>query len=196
MLSKIRMEFEGLSDKRYNELDKELRDDLAKYRRMRRDVLKFEKEIEKCRERIKELQLKSKKYNRRLIELYDSIKFLKDDFIPIVGIVGYEKSGDVYWNVNVKFRKNNKSYYLGSDSKVREVLYKKVGVGLKVKKETIYPSLSSTDLISCPAFETTIEQIIHHSIVIDQINCFKVRFGAASEYTGRKYTKNSMKLYF
>ena len=53
MLSKIRMEFEGLSDKRYNELDKELRDDLAKYRRMRRDVLKFEKEIEKCRERIK-----------------------------------------------------------------------------------------------------------------------------------------------
>jgi len=137
MLSKIRMEFKGLSDERYNELDKELRDDLAKYRRMRRDVLKFEKEIEKCRERIKELQLKNKRYNRRLIELYDNIKFLKDDFIPIVGIVGYEKSGDVYWNVNVKFRKNNKSYYLGSDSKVREVLYKKVGVGLKVKKETI-----------------------------------------------------------
>lgn len=137
MLSKIRMEFKGLSDEVWNSFDKDLKNDIAKYRRVRRDVLKSEKEIEKCRERIKELQLKNKKYNKILNHLYEKIKFVKDDFLPIVGIVGNRKKDSVYWNVNVKFRKNNRSFYLGSDSKVREVLNKNIGVGLNVKKDTI-----------------------------------------------------------
>ena len=137
MLSKIRMEFKGLSDEVWNSFDKGLRDDISKYRRVRRDVIKFEKEIEKSREKIKELQLKNKKYNRILNHLYEKIKFVKDDYLPIVGIVGNNKNDSVYWNVNVKFRKNNRSFYLGNDNKVREVLYKNVGVGLNVKKDTI-----------------------------------------------------------
>ena len=37
MISKHKTQFEGISDKVWNSLDKKLRDDLSKYRRVRRD---------------------------------------------------------------------------------------------------------------------------------------------------------------
>ena len=38
MISKHKTQFEGLSDKVWNSLDKDLQTDLSKYRRVRRDV--------------------------------------------------------------------------------------------------------------------------------------------------------------
>ena len=55
MISKHKISFEGISDKVWENLDKKLQIDVSKYRRVRRDVIKFEKEIEKQRELIKEL---------------------------------------------------------------------------------------------------------------------------------------------
>ena len=56
MISKHKLSFEGISDKKWKSLDKNLRDDVSKYRRVRRDVIKFEKEI-------KPINLKISKYN-------------------------------------------------------------------------------------------------------------------------------------
>jgi len=138
-LNKHKMGFESVSDDVWNSFDKELQIDLGKYRRVRRDEIKFDKEIDKLNEKIKEYRERKKKYNKILTHLYDKINHIKDDFLPIVNIVGYNKKSDgmVYWNVNVKFKKKLRSWYLGKDDKIREILYKNVGVGLKVKKDTI-----------------------------------------------------------
>ena len=58
MISKHKTQFEGLSDKVWNSLDKDLQLDLSKYRRVRRDVIKFEKEIDNFRIKIKDKQNK------------------------------------------------------------------------------------------------------------------------------------------
>ena len=47
MISKHKISFEGISDKIWKNLDKKLQIDVSKYRRVRRDVIKFKKEIEK-----------------------------------------------------------------------------------------------------------------------------------------------------
>ena len=138
MLDKHRMEFEGLSDKVWNNLDKTTQIDLAKYRRVRRDVLKFEKEIEKCRDKIKELQNKSREYNKILTHLYGKINHLKSDYFPLINIIGYKKNGNdsLYWNINIEFKNKLRSFYLGSDNKVRLRMkdYCKVGYRVSEKK--------------------------------------------------------------
>jgi len=123
MISKHKTQFEGISDKIWNSLDKKLQIDLSKYRRVRRDVLKFEKEIESYRSKIKDKQSEIKHYNQILTHLYGKINHLKTDFIPIVNVVSYSKLNKTYFNINVKFKNNIKSIYVGSNDKL-SVIFK------------------------------------------------------------------------
>ena len=131
MISKHKLSFEGISDKIWKNLDKKLQIDVSKYRRVRRDVIKFKKEIEKQKELIKEKQLKVKKYNKILTHLYSKINHLKSDYLPIINVVSYSKNDNkdfIYWNINVKFQNKIKSNYLGSDIKVRKEFKDRIGL--------------------------------------------------------------------
>ena len=131
MISKHKISFEGISDKVWENLDKKLQIDVSKYRRVRRDVIKFEKEIEKQRELIKEKQFKVRKYNKILTHLYSKINHLKSDYLPIINVVSYSKNDNkdfIYWNINVKFQNKIKSNYLGSDIKVRKEFKDRIGL--------------------------------------------------------------------
>ena len=131
MISKHKLSFEGISDKVWENLDKKLQIDVSKYRRVRRDVIKFKKEIEKQKELIKEKQLKVKKYNKILTHLYSKINHLKSDYLPIINVVSYSKNDNkdfIYWNINVKFQNKIKSNYLGSDIKVRKEFKDRIGL--------------------------------------------------------------------
>ena len=131
MISKHKISFEGISDKIWKNLDKTLQIDVSKYRRVRRDVIKFKKEIEKQKELIKEKQLKVKKYNKILTHLYSKINHLKSDYLPIINVVSYSKNDNkdfIYWNINVKFQNKIKSNYLGSDIKVRKEFKDRIGL--------------------------------------------------------------------
>ena len=128
MISKHKTQFEGLSDKVWDSLDKKLQIDLSKYRRVRRDVIKFEKEIEGYRSKIKDKQNKIRQYNKILNHLYGKINHLKSDYIPIVNVVSYTKSDKVYYNLNVKFKNNIKSIYIGSNDKLSVIFKEKLGL--------------------------------------------------------------------
>ena len=131
MISKHKISFEGISDKVWENLDKKLQIDVSKYRRVRRDVIKFKKEIEKQKELIKEKQLKVKKYNKILTHLYSKINHLKSDYLPIINVVSYSKNDNkdfIYWNINVKFQNKIKSNYLGSDNIVRKEFNDRIGL--------------------------------------------------------------------
>lgn len=123
MISKHKTQFEGLSDKVWNSLDKDLQTDLSKYRRVRRDVIKFEREIENFKTKIKDKQNKIREYNKILTHLYGKINHLKSDFIPIVNVVIYKRDGKNYFNINVKFKNKITSVYIGSYDKLK-VLFK------------------------------------------------------------------------
>lgn len=130
MLKKHEQSFEYINDKIYNLLTPEIKDGLDKYRRVRRDIIKDEKEIEKLKEKIKEKQTKIKRYNDIINHLYGKIEHLKSDYDPTVSFVKYKKklrrTNEVvyYWNCNVKYRRTNCSIYLGSDEKLRELFVK------------------------------------------------------------------------
>lgn len=134
MISKHKTQFEGLSDKVWNSLDKKLQNDLSKYRRVRRDIIKFEKEIESFRSKIKDKQNKVRQYNKILNHLYGKINHLKSDYIPIVNVVSYVKSNKVYYNINVKFKNNIKSMYVGNYEKLSLIFKDKLGLNRRPNK--------------------------------------------------------------
>lgn len=137
MISKHKTQFEGLSDKVWDSLDKKLQIDLSKYRRVRRDVIKFEKEIESYRSKIKDKQNKIRQYNKILNHLYGKINHLKSDYIPIVNVVSYVKSDKVYYNINVKFKNNIKSIYVGSYENLSIMFKEKLSLNKKPNKNKI-----------------------------------------------------------
>ena len=137
MISKHKTQFEGLSDKVWNSLDKKLQNDLSKYRRVRRDVIKFEKEIESFRSKIKDKQNKVRQYNKILNHLYGKINHLKSDYIPIVNVVSYVKSNKVYHNINVVFKNQIKSIYIGSNDKLSVIFKDRLGLKRKPNKTKI-----------------------------------------------------------
>ena len=137
MISKHKTQFEGLSDKVWDSLDKKLQIDLSKYRRVRRDVIKFEKEIESYRSKIKDKQNKIRQYNKILNHLYGKINHLKSDYIPIVNVVSYVKFDNVYYNINVKFKNHIKSIYIGSNDKLSVIFKEKLGLKRKPNKTKI-----------------------------------------------------------
>ena len=141
MISKHKLSFEGISEKKWNSLSKNLRDDVSKYRRVRRDVIKFEKEIDKYKNQIQTKKDKIKEYNKILTHLYGKISYLKSDYFPIVNVVNYKKSDNVFWNINIKFKNYIKSIYLGSDKKIRKMLSEKIGMRKNVSKDKLKQKL-------------------------------------------------------
>ena len=137
MISKHKTQFEGLSEKVWDSLDNKLQIDLSKYRRVRRDVIKFEKEIESYRSKIKDKQNKIRQYNKILNHLYGKINHLKSDYIPIVNVVSYVKFDNVYYNINVKFKNHIKSIYIGSNDKLSVIFKEKLGLKRKPNKTKI-----------------------------------------------------------
>ena len=128
MISKHKTQFEGLSDKVWNSLNKDLQLDLSKYRRVRRDVIKFEKEVDNFRIKIKDKQNKIREYNRILTHLYGKINHLKSDYIPIINVVLYKRDGKNYFNINVKFKNKTNSIYIGSYDKLKVLFKHKLGL--------------------------------------------------------------------
>jgi len=137
MISKHKISFESISKERWKTLDKKLKDDIGKYRRVRKQTFKWNEEIEELKIDIKEIQLKVKKYNKILTHLYGKINVVKGDFLPIINVVSYDKKGNTYWNINVKFQNKIKSTYLGSDNKVRKEFSDRIGLRKNVSNSKL-----------------------------------------------------------
>ena len=141
MISKHKLSFEGISDKKWKSLDKNLRDDVSKYRRCRRKVLEWENDVKELKNEISKKKNRIKEYNKILTHLYGKISFLKSDYFPIVNVVNYKKGDNVFWNINVKFKNYVKSIYLGSDKKIRKMLSEKIGMRKNVSKDKLKQKL-------------------------------------------------------
>lgn len=135
MIKKYKESFESFSKKVYDGFDKKTQSDLSKFRRVRRDVIKWENEISNYKSKIKERREKINRYYKILNKLYGRINHLKSDYIPIVNVVSYKKDVSIYWNINVKFKNYIKSIYLGSDKKLREIFNEKIGLRKNISKE-------------------------------------------------------------
>lgn len=135
VIKKYKESFESFSKKVYDGFDKKTQSDLSKFRRVRRDVIKWENEISNYKSKIKERREKINRYYKILNKLYGRINHLKSDYIPIVNVVSYKKDVSIYWNINVKFKNYIKSIYLGSDKKLREIFNEKIGLRKNISKE-------------------------------------------------------------
>ena len=51
--------------------------------------------------------------------------------------MSYKKDESIYWNINVKFKNQIKSIYLGSDNKIREIFKDRVGLRKNVSKDKL-----------------------------------------------------------
>lgn len=136
MIKKYKESFEFIPKKVLDKIgDKKLESDLYKFRRVRREILKWEGEISNYESKIKERKEKINSYYKKLHRLYGKINHLKSDYIPIINVVSYKKDVSIYWNINVKFNNYIKSIYLGSDKKLREIFNEKIGVRKNISKE-------------------------------------------------------------
>ena len=86
---------------------------------------------------IKNKKKRIKEYKKIVTHLYEKINVLRSDFVPIVNVVSYSKSGSLYWNLNVKMKKQIRSIYLGSDKKLREIFKSKIGMRKNINKDKL-----------------------------------------------------------
>ena len=142
MISKWKDSFEYIPKKILDKLPKKDRNDLYKFRRVRRKVFEWENDVEELNNEIKNKKKRIKEYKKIVTHLYEKINVLRSDFVPIVNVVSYSKSGSLYWNLNVKMKKQIRSIYLGSDKKLRENFsYKSLSNSSSVM--TLMPSSSA-----------------------------------------------------
>ena len=137
MISKWKDSFEYIPKKILDKLPKKDRNDLYKFRRVRRKVFEWENDVEELNNEIKNKKKRIKEYKKIVTHLYEKINVLRSDFVPIVNVVSYSKSGYLYWNLNVKMKKQIRSIYLGSDKKLRGIFKEKVGLRLNVSNEKL-----------------------------------------------------------
>ena len=138
MISKHKLSFEFIPKKVLDKLDDDkLKSDLYKYRRVRRKVLEWEDDVDELKNEIDKKKKRIKEYNKIITHLYNKINVLRSDFLPIVNVVNYKKGKTYYWNINVKFKNQIKSIYLGSDNKIREIFKNKIGLRKNVSKDKL-----------------------------------------------------------
>ena len=126
--------FEFVDNKILNKISDKDKDRLFKYRRIRRDILKWEKEVENLRKKIKGKRDNINRYNEMLNHLFKEIEYLKSDYDPKIHIVSNLKKGITYWNLNIKYKSTTKPIYLGSDKKLRSIICKRNDVRINVSK--------------------------------------------------------------
>jgi len=119
--------------------------DWKDYNKLRNVVKKVEKnklEIEYFKDEIRELQKQNEKYSKISTELYNRVNYIFDDYQPNIYIgtqIKKNSKGELlkFWMINVKYKKNNKPIYLGSDKKVREILCKRNNKRLNISEEKL-----------------------------------------------------------
>ena len=141
MISKWKDSFEYIPKKILDKLPKKDRNDLYKFRRVRRKVFEWENDVEELNNEIKNKKKRIKEYKKIVTHLYEKISYLKSDYFPIVNVVNYKKSDNVFWNINIKFKNYIKSIYLGSDKKIRKMLSEKIGMRKNVSKDKLKQKL-------------------------------------------------------
>ena len=128
--------FEFINDKILNKIPKKDKNRLFKYRRVRRDIVKFENEIEELKNQLKEKRQKLNRYNEMLTHIYGQIEYLKSDYDFKISIICDRKKFGIYWNTNVKYKRNlTKSIYLGSDKKIRKLICDRNNVDVTISDE-------------------------------------------------------------
>ena len=137
MISKWKESFEYIPKKILDKLPKKDRYDLYKFRRVRKKIFEWENDVEELNNEIKKKKKRIKEYKKIVTHLYEKINVLRSDFVPIVNVVSYSKSGFLYWNLNVKMKKQIRSIYLGSDKKLREIFKSKIGMRKNINKDKL-----------------------------------------------------------
>ena len=133
-----------ITDKKFKKLKVSEKDrkDYYKLKRVIKDIPKLELEIEYLKDEIKDIQQKKEKYSRIVTELYNRVNYIFDDYHPniyVVTNIKKSKSGELqkFWMINVKYKNKTKPIYLGSDSKVREIISKIHKKRINMKEEKL-----------------------------------------------------------
>ena len=129
--------FEFVNDKILDKISKKDKDRLFKYRRVRRDIIKLENEVDELKEIISNKKSKIGRYNKIINHLHKEIEYLKSDFDPKIHIVSNLKNDKIYWNLNIKYRSTTKPIYLGSDKNIREVICRRNNVKINIKESKL-----------------------------------------------------------
>jgi FtsZ-binding cell division protein ZapB len=96
-------------------------------------------EIDELKDKIKKLQKDSKELYGEMEGIYNKNPHLSEDYVMSFNISKQNKKlsdGKItpYWIINLKYRGSNKSIYLGSNEKVREIVGKEIGVKKKLEE--------------------------------------------------------------
>lgn len=138
--------FEFIDNKILDKLNKKDKERLFKYRRVRRDIIKLDNDIDELNNIIKSKKEKVNRYNEILNYLYSQIEYLKSDFDPKINVVINNKKGKKYWNLNIKYKSSNKPIYLGSDKvirkKISEIHNVRINVNENKLRDLLYYELS------------------------------------------------------
>jgi hypothetical protein len=99
-------------------------------------------EIDELKKKIKTLQKESRKLYGDMEDIYNKNPHLSEDYVMNPNISKQRKKlsngkTTIYWIINLKYRGSNKSIYLGSDEKVREIVGKEIGVKSKLSEERL-----------------------------------------------------------
>ena len=136
MKEKHKNSFEFINDKILKKVNKKDKSRLFKYRRIRRDVIKFEEDVLELQNQIKEKRKKINRYSEMLNHIFSQIEYLKTDYDFKVSVICNKKEFGNYWNINVKHKRNlTKSIYLGSDKKIRKFICNRNNVDEKISDE-------------------------------------------------------------
>jgi len=124
---KLKRRFSNIHKSIFDKMSSRERQPIAKYNGMMNSIEKMYEEIEDYKHLIEEIEKKIRKYSKSCERIYDKHKHLEEDYTIRFYFTVNEKvikSGEVrkYWMINLKYKGDNKSIYLGSEEKVKEVV--------------------------------------------------------------------------
>ena len=118
--------FDFIPKEVYDDLDKDVLSKLKGYREQYRLCILKEKKINSLKKQISDQREMLSDLRETLIEKYQIIEYLKDDFQFFGSVVSYKKGNHRYWNLCLSRVKSgqSKSISLGREEKIKEHLLK------------------------------------------------------------------------
>lgn len=99
-------------------------------------------EINSLKEEIENLNKECKNIYKEMEEIHNQNPHLSEDYVMTFNISKQNKklannSIGVFWIINLKYRGTNKSIYLGSDKKVREIVSTQLNTKRRLSEDTL-----------------------------------------------------------
>ena len=118
---RLSFRFPNIPKKIFDKLDEKVRQQIAIYNQSQSQMIKLDEEIIELKLDIKEKQKKVEEVRRRCEKILGENKQLTEDF-SLRMYPTYIPNGSGSWNINLKYKNQNKPIYVGTDEYVRNLM--------------------------------------------------------------------------